>query len=274
MSVNSETMGFLMRQYRSLPTIRVIGDVAESEDDLIAIESALELRLNNEFLAAFVCSPSLEKELSLGYLLSTGVIKSFNDIDELKYSGNRCYVRVRENKVQQIGFSRVQRFIGTECSAPDVLKQLRTASGLPSISKPVTVSLQKIRETAKIMRKSQTGRELTGALHGALVHSLTEDKYVVAEDLGRHNAADKAIGLAVLQDFHLSECLMMSSGRLTADIVSKCAWAGIPLLVSFAVTTVAGIKFAQKANLTLVGAFKGKKMRIYNQGACKMLHPS
>ncbi len=137
----------------------------------------------------------------------------------------------------------------------------------------MTVSLQKIHDAAKIMRKSQTGREMTGALHGALIHSLTDDRCVVAEDLGRHNAADKTIGLAVLQNFDLSECLMMSSGRLTADIVSKCAWAGIPLLVSFAVTTVAGVKFAQKANLTLVGAFKGKKMRIYHQGACRMIFP-
>lgn len=270
-----QPIGFLMRQYRTLPTLMIIDDVAKEEDDFVAIETALEVRLNKEFIAAFVCSPGLEKELSIGYILSTGIVGSFVDISEIKYSGNRCSIKVKEDVIPQLnrGFSQIRRFIGTECSAPEVLRELRTAEGIPSISKKTEVNLKRLFKTAKLLREAQTGRKRTGALHGALVYSLTEDRYVMAEDLGRHNAVDKTIGLAVQANIDLTECLMISSGRLTADIVSKCAWTSIPLLVSFAVSTDAGVKFAQKANLTLIGAFKGRRMRVYNQGACVIAHP-
>ncbi|MFW9787552.1 MAG: formate dehydrogenase accessory sulfurtransferase FdhD [Candidatus Thorarchaeota archaeon] len=263
-----------MRLFRSLPTQRIGPDGAHDEDDLIAIETALEVRLNNEFLATFVCSPSLEEELAVGHLLSTGIIESFEDIGDIRYSGNRCFIKTREDVTPKVdrGFSQVRRFIGTECSAPEILRELRTADGIPAISNMSDVDLKDLFAAADLLRQSQDARRKTGAFHGALVQDLNQDRHVLAEDLGRHNAVDKAIGSALKEDFDLTTCLMVSSGRLTADIVSKCAWTSIPLLVSFAVSTDAGVKFAQKANLTLVGGLKGKRMRVYNQGACKIVN--
>jgi FdhD protein len=132
------------------------------------------------------------------------------------------------------------------------------------------INFNDILEAAELLRNSQTARMKTGALHGALLHSLTDSRHTIAEDLGRHNAVDKTIGLAVQQKIDPSGCFMITSGRLTADMVSKCAWTSIPLLASFAVSTDAGMKFAQKSNITLVGSLRGKKMRVYNQGACRI----
>lgn len=266
-------MGFIMRLYRSLPTQKLSIDDATDEDDFVAIETALEVRLNKEFLATFVCSPGFEKELAIGHLLSTGIVASYSDITEVRYSAHRCQIRVRDDVTPEVnrGFSQIRRFIGTECNAPEVLRELRTADGIPAIKKDVEVDINLIFDAVALLRKSQTGRTKTGALHGALIHSLTDGKYVTAEDLGRHNAVDKTIGLAVQQNMDLATSFIVSSGRLTADIVSKCAWTSIPLLVSFAVSTDAGVKFAQKANLTLVGALKGKRMRVYNHGACNIV---
>lgn len=274
-SWNNLTAGLNMRLYRSLPTQKVSTDGAYEEDDLIAIETALEVRLNKEFLATFVCSPGMEKELAIGHLLSTGIIESFEDIRAVRYSANRCHINVKDGVIPKVdrGFSQIRRFIGTECNAPEVLRELRTADGIPSITKKIEVDLSRIFETTALLRESQTGRQKTGAMHGALLYNIADNNYVIAEDLGRHNAVDKTIGSAVQQNMDLTECLMISSGRLTADIVSKCAWTSIPLLVSFAVATDAGVKFAQKANLTLIGALKGKRMRVYNYGACELISP-
>ncbi|MHA1906108.1 MAG: formate dehydrogenase accessory sulfurtransferase FdhD [Candidatus Thorarchaeota archaeon] len=264
-----------MRPYRSLPTQRLDAEGIIEEVDLVAIETALEVRINKDFIAAFVCSPGHEKELSIGYLLSTGIIKSIDDIDDIRYSANRCIITVNENIEAQTqrGFSQIRRFIGTECSAPEILRELRSADGVPTITNEIGVEFDDLYKAAKLLRESQTGRQKTGALHGSLVKDIETEEYSIAEDLGRHNAVDKAIGIAVERGFDLTNCILISSGRLTADIVSKCAWASIPLLVSFAVSTDAGVKFAQKANLTLVGSFKGRKMRIYNQGAGKIQIP-
>jgi FdhD protein len=264
-----------MRLYRSLPTQKVSVDGAIDEDDFVAIETALEVRLNKKFLATFVCSPDLEKELAIGHLLSTGIIDSFDDISKVRYSGNRCYISVKDGVVPNVdrGFSQVRRFIGTECNAPEVLRELRTADGIPSIKKTVKTDINSIFEAASFLRESQNGREKTGAMHGALLYNIAKTNSVIAEDLGRHNAVDKTIGAGVQQKMDLTDCLMISSGRLTADIVSKCAWTSIPLLVSFSVATDAGIKFAQKANITLIGALKGKRMRVYHHGACSIGNP-
>ncbi|MFX1560413.1 MAG: formate dehydrogenase accessory sulfurtransferase FdhD [Promethearchaeota archaeon] len=262
-----------MRLFRSLPTQKIGLDGTLDEDDLLAIETALEVRLNNEFIATFVCSPGLEEELAIGNLLSTGIIESFEDISAIRYSGNRCFIKTREGVEPKVdrGFSQVRRFIGTECSAPEILRELRTADGIPSITKMNEIDLGDLFTAADLLRQSQAARRKTGAFHGALVQSLNHNQHVITEDLGRHNAVDKAIGLALKQNFDLTNCMLISSGRLTADVVSKCAWTSIPLLVSFAVSTDAGVKFAQKANLTLAGALKGKRMRVYNQGACNIV---
>jgi FdhD protein len=270
MTIYYPVAGLIMRSYRLLPTQRVTVDGTFDEDDFVAIETALEIRLNREFFATLVCSPGLERELSIGHLLSTGIVDSFEDISEVKYSGNRCLIRTRDGIVPKMSkeFTQIRRFIGTECSAPEVLRELRTAEGIPSITRNTRVSLGQILEAARLLHESQTARMKTGALHGALLHCLAESKYSIAEDLGRHNAVDKTIGLALQQEVDPSDCFMVTSGRLTADMVSKCAWTSIPLLVSFSVSTDAGVKFAQKANITLIGALKGNRMRIYNHGAC------
>ena len=262
-----------MRPYRTLPTTRIVqGEVIE-EKDLVAIETALEVRIKDRFLAAFVCTPGFEKELALGYILSTGILTKHSDVQDIHYANSRCTVTVKEGaEVQeQRGFSQVRRFIGTECSAPEILRELRTASGIPRSTKSVEVTIEKIQKAHRLLRDLQIDRKKTGAFHGALIHHITDDEYVFAEDIGRHNAVDKAIGLATLKNLELTNCFVFSSGRLTADIVSKCAWTKIPLLLSFAVTTDAGVKFAQNANLTLIGAFRGNSMRIYNQGSAAVL---
>jgi FdhD protein len=166
------------------------------------------------------------------------------------------------------GISRVRRYIGTECGAPDVLRELRTADGIPSITTKARVGLNELIEAAELLFEFQVVRKKTGAMHGAFLHSFAGNRYALAEDLGRHNAVDKVIGLTVQQKINPKDYYMITSGRLTADMVSECAWTSIPLPVSFSVSTDAGIKFVQKANVTVIGALKGKRMRVYNHGAC------
>lgn len=261
-----------MRPYRKFPTTKILSDGIIEEDDFVCIESALELRINNEFLVAFICSPGLEKELAIGYLLSSGTLKSVDEIDEIHYSGHRCTIKLKESarlQTQRDSFQ-IRRIIGTECGAPEILRKLRTAEDIPYVSNEYSIEIESIYEAASTLRKSQEVHKQTGATHGALIQDVSSGEYVVAEDLGRHNAADKAIGLAIQKELEFSNSFLITTGRLTADIVSKCAWTKIPLLISFLVATDAGVIFAKKANLTLIGALKGKKMRLYNHGASKL----
>ena len=73
-----------------------------------------------------------------------------------------------------------------------------------------------------------------------------------AEDIGRHNAVDKAVGYAVLNDIPLSECMIFTSGRVPVDMVEKVIVAGIPVLVSKSVPTAESVELAEECNLKLI----------------------
>ena len=86
---------------------------------------------------------------------------------------------------------------------------------------------------------------------------------VIAEDIGRHNAVDKVIGHCIIENISLEDKMMLVSGRLSSEIVSKCARWGIPVLVSRTSPTSYAIEIAEKANITLIGFVRGNRFNIY-----------
>ncbi|MHA2311083.1 MAG: formate dehydrogenase accessory sulfurtransferase FdhD [Candidatus Thorarchaeota archaeon] len=271
MKRENKSGGVNVRPYRMLPTTVLKEGEKYSEDDAVAIETALELRIGEEFIAAFVCSPGMEEALAAGFLLTSGFLQKSDDIDSIKYSNNRCNVKLKEGaEIARRGDVSVRRVITTDCSAPDILRTLRTGGDIPKLDFELEVPLKAITQIVAEMRNSQEIHRKTGATHAALIQELDSSSRIIAEDLGRHNAVDKCIGAAISNSLDLKKCILISSGRLTADIVSKCSWASVPILVSYSVATDAGIKAAEKANVTLIGSFRGGKMRLYHEGAAKL----
>jgi FdhD protein len=104
----------------------------------------------------------------------------------------------------------------------------------------------------------------TGGVHVAAVYRVDGTLVAFAEDVGRHNAVDKALGKAAMAKTPFSECFLALSGRLTADIILKAARVGLPVVASISAALNSGIEVARKANLTLIGFVRGKSMNVYN----------
>jgi formate dehydrogenase accessory protein FdhD len=104
----------------------------------------------------------------------------------------------------------------------------------------------------------------TGGVHAAAIFNDHGNLLAFAEDVGRHNAVDKVIGIAALNKTDFDECFLALSGRLTGDIVLKAARVGIPIIASLAAAIDSGIALAEDADLTLIGFVRGKRMNIYN----------
>jgi len=85
-----------------------------------------------------------------------------------------------------------------------------------------------------------------------------------AEDVGRHNAVDKAVGEALLKGADFSKLILACTGRLSSEMVLKAIRLNIPVLASIAAPTDAGISLARKAGLTLIGFVRGRRMNIYS----------
>jgi FdhD protein len=130
------------------------------------------------------------------------------------------------------------------------------------IADGVTFRQEKIKAIFREFHQKSDTYKLTGGVHGA---ALTDGERILvfAEDIGRHNAVDKVIGYCLLENLSFEGTIMLASGRLSSEIVSKCARCRIPLLVSRAAPTSLAITIAQSSGLTLVGFVRGERMNVY-----------
>ena len=207
-------------------------------DEIVIQEKTLTLKLGEETVAELQCSPGLDRELAIGHFLSMGYL-------------------IDISRVQEVNTSIISIGGVTEKESHDRKKD------------EVFLLDSFLHETAAILRNSQEIHEKTGGAHGALVRKLDGTSHVICEDVGRQNAVDKVIGLSY-EEMDISESLLLLSGRLTFEVVTKAVNSGYPILASFAVATAQGIELAKKHNLTLIGGLKEDRFWLYHEGRVKI----
>jgi FdhD protein len=99
-----------------------------------------------------------------------------------------------------------------------------------------------------------------------MLFSLGGDPLFFGEDVGRHNAVDKVVGAGVLEGLDFGGCVLVSSGRLSGEIVLKAARVGVPVVVSVAGPLESGVRIAEAAGITLVGFVRGRRLNVYTHG--------
>jgi FdhD protein len=232
--------------------------------DCVAQENPLHIFLNRTFYATILCSPSNQKELVIGHLLTEGIVRSVEEIEEVDVKVQTCKVKVKLNVdfKKRIRISRHSlRIILSECGGEQSHKLLEK---LPKIKSDMSVNAETVVDcTSRLNSLAQTYMK-TGGVHAAAIWTRDGVLVAIAEDIGRHNAVDKAIGMATLFKTDLQQCFLTLTGRLTGDIVLKSATVNLPLVASLAAAVDSGIALALKVNLTLVGFVRGKRMNIYS----------
>jgi len=103
----------------------------------------------------------------------------------------------------------------------------------------------------------------TGGVHSAAI-SDGKEILVFREDIGRHNAVDKVIGSLVLAGITLSDKILLTSGRISSEIITKVIYAGVPVIISKSAPTQKAIEYAIKENITLIGFARGNSFNIYS----------
>ena len=118
-------------------------------------------------------------------------------------------------------------------------------------------------EAMKCFRNRSELFKATGAVHGAAIVDARGEEFAFADDIGRHNALDKVVGECVLREIPLADKLLLTSGRLSVEMVSKCVRAGLPVVISPGAPTDAAVEIAGAAKLTLVGFARDDRMNVY-----------
>jgi FdhD protein len=233
--------------------------------DYVAEEVPLHLFVNNVFWATILCSPTNLKELVVGHLLSEGILKSVEEIEEvtLKEAEASCYVKLKPGvkAEDRVKISRLhQRVITSACGSGSPYQY---TGKTPKVKSDLIVKAQVVFDSVNQLNFKAEGFRQTGGLHVAAIYCADGSMIALAEDVGRHNAVDKVIGMAALNQVNFGVCFLALSGRMSGDVAFKAAKVGLPIVASLSAALSSGIDMAEASNLTLVGFVRGKRMNIY-----------
>jgi FdhD protein len=244
---------------------------ASRVEDYLAAEEPLEMRAGQYSLGVTLRTPGDDEELVAGFLFSEGIISKREDLVALRMPGEKDVeknlVRVAlDPSVRLTSNSAARRFsAGSACGVcgKASIAQLRRR-GLRSPKASSLFDPEILCQLPPILRETQAVFVRTGGLHAAALFSATGELLVLREDIGRHNAVDKAIGWALLGGrVPLSDHILLVSGRGGFEIVQKSIAAGIPLLASVSAPSSLAVQLARELGLTLVGFLRGRRFVIY-----------
>lgn len=236
----------------------------EEVEDLLARESALTIQVNGQEVATLLCSPHDWRELTVGFLLSEGILERGDPVPEVEINAAGGYAQVSLARGLRPELkSALSRLVGSGCAAAVPFYRGVDAAASRPIQSRLAVSRQAL---FSLMKEFQAQSELfrqTGGLHAAGMGNADGGLVAFQEDIGRHNALDRIIGQAYLQRQNLSELIAVSSGRLSSEIVLKAVKAGLPMLASRSAPTDLAVELARKLSLTLIGFVRGRRLNIY-----------
>jgi FdhD protein len=253
---------------------------ASARADLLAAEEPLGIRVDGTALTVTMRTPGDDVELAAGFLAGEAIVRDRDDIAGIKVcDGTSCgHLDHADDEIGNIvdvalapgasaGAAARRSFMTTSAcgvcgktSIDDICVLPRAPlAGDDSVFAPgMLVSLP------GRLRQAQRVFSSTGGLHAAGLFTPAGDLLAVREDVGRHNAVDKIVGWALLQDkLPLAGCALLVSGRASFELVQKAVLAGIPLLAAVSAPSSLAADLAEEAGLTLVGFLRGQSMNVY-----------
>ena len=244
-----------------LPVLRLTEKGRSSIEDVVAREFPLTIILNNEELVTLLCSPTNLKYLAIGFLFSEGLLKSKEKIKKIIVDNRSGVVRIEteEELAPNVLF---KRLITSGCGRGASFYSAADAQNQAKVESKIELSIHEVFDlVAEFQHRSQIYRA-TGGVHSAALCD-TKSILVFSEDIGRHNAIDKILGACILNDIATDNHIIITSGRISSEILLKVAKRNIPVIVSKSAPTNLGVRLADDLGITVVGFVRGKRMNVY-----------
>lgn len=264
------------------PIVRLTsGHAPHAEQDSLAVEEPLEIRIGPEPLAVTLRTPGDDESLAAGFCWTEGIVEHPDEIERIdpcsmaEY-GNIVVVtvadEVQERRQSQIARSAREMYRSSSCGLCGKQSIERLKQDILPVKGNYAIDGARLSQLPEIMRAAQPCFGQTGGLHAAALFDRDQRLLAVCEDIGRHNAVDKVIGTMVLRGVtNLDEMLLLVSGRASFEIIQKGAAARIPIIAAVSAPSSLAVDLAKSLNMTLVGFVRPARANIYNDPCGRVL---
>lgn len=247
----------------SLPVLRVTEQGRIFRDEPVVREFPLTIYLNGEELVTLLCTPIKLDYLAAGFLNSEGLVRDHEAIKRLVVDEKKGTVWVETKDPPSLGTDMVfKRLIPSGCGRGAVFYHPSDAASIPKVESVLKVSAPEILSLAQRFQHQSLLYRTTGGVHSAALCS-AKDIIAFSEDIARHNAMDRVFGQCLLEGIATDDRIIVTSGRISSEILLKAARRSIPIVVSKSAPTALAIRIANQVGITVVGYVRGKRMNVY-----------
>lgn len=237
------------------------GGTAQSE---VIVESPVTVWVNGVELVTLLCLGRSLKYLAAGFLWTEDVVLKKEDIKSIDVNLEEGVVRVEiDRDAEYIKELTFKRLVTTACGKGSSFYTIEKVAGKLPVNKfAMKVTPKDVIPLVAEFENMSELHEKTRGVHSAL---LAKDRkgLIFHDDIGRHNAIDKVLGHALLDDVSVSDKMVLTSGRISSEVLLKVAKKGVPVLVSRALPTNLAVSLADQLGVTLIGYVRKGAMNVF-----------
>ncbi|MBD0382034.1 formate dehydrogenase accessory sulfurtransferase FdhD [Paenibacillus sedimenti] len=233
------------------------------QEDVIAAEAPLTIKIDGEEFATLVCTPTDVIDLVTGFLAAEGLIRFVDQIETLTLEMDRGFAHVKLRHLHQLNHAMVsKRFIGSCCGKSRQFYFHNDAQTAKTVRTSLQISIHQCFQLMRELQEQSDDFKATGGLHNAAL--CTADKLLLSRaDIGRHNALDKIYGHMLRHRLPARDKLIAFSGRVSSEVALKAAKIGVGILLSKSAPTDLALRLADDLGITVVGFIRKDQLTVY-----------
>lgn len=282
------------RRVKKVAMQRLDGPAKSRENDCLAAEEPLEIRVQGHSIAVVMRTPGEDCELAAGFLVTEGLVHTARDVVAIRpqphcllpfnstdrrirdrtnsqtapemnqLAGNAVNVELRNPEMLDLKRLTRHVFSSSSCGICSKASIEAVRQQFPPIEDEFELDPQVILGLPAALVSAQETFKRTGGLHACALFDLAGRLEVLREDVGRHNALDKVVGWALLSErLPLRQHILLLSGRTSFEMMQKALAAGIPVVAAISAPSSLAVEFARDSGQTLIGFLRGERMNIY-----------
>ena len=269
---------------KHMPVRKVNGFTSSPLSDILSVEEPLEIRIRygpdaervEKNISVTMRTPGNDLELAIGFLFTEGIISSYHDIQDVYHTGMECssqkknivQVDLTENFIPHLMQSDRNFYTTSSCGicGKGSIDSIKTVSPFCNPDKSrLSLTTNLLYQLPGKLKAAQSDFAATGGIHASGLFTIQGELVLLREDVGRHNALDKLIGSALINNsLPLNRHILLLSGRASFELIQKAAMAGISIVAAIGAPSSLAVELAVEFDMTLLGFLKENRFNIYN----------